>query len=199
MKKVIILSIFCSIVFTKQIHSQQESFMSIQYAMGLGTGDMGDFISETSFRGAVIEYRSAVSSNLLVGIDLGWNVFYEKKNYDTYSIGTESLSGVQYRYQNAVPILISTDYLFLSASQFKPFASFGIGTIYYERATDMNIYRWKETTWQFALKPEIGFLYELSYSTSFKMAAKYYHGFKTTDLDAQGYFSLSAGFAFILN
>lgn len=45
----------------------------------------------------------------MVGVDAGWNVFYEKKDYDTYTGGTESLSGIQYRYQNSVPLLASAD------------------------------------------------------------------------------------------
>ena len=67
------------------------------------------------------------------------------------------------------------------------------------RATDMGLWRLEQNPWQFAIKPEVGFLYELSYGTSLKVAAKYYHGFAAGDLDeAQGYFSITAGLAFKL-
>ena len=198
MKKIIFLTIFCSLLITTKIYSQQEDYMSVKYAVSFGSGDMADFISPASWRGAVVEYRAAVKANLLVGVDLGWNVFYEKKEKDTYTLGTVSLSGVQYRYQNEVPILLSADYFISSDKPLKPYVGLGIGTIYSERATDMNLYRLEEKTWQFALKGELGILYELNYATSIKFAAKYYNGFKTGTLDNQGYFSLSLGMAWSL-
>ena len=198
MKKILVLMIFCSLFITTKSYAQQESYMSLQDSVSFGSGDLGDYISAASWRGALLEYRGAVRGNLMVGVDLGWNVFYEKKDYDTYSIGTESLSGVQYRYQNAVPILVSADYLIFSDKPLKPYVGLGIGTLFSERVTDMGMYRWTQNPWQFAMKGELGLLYELSYNSSVKFAAKYYNGFKTNTLDNQGYFSLSLGMAWVL-
>jgi outer membrane protein W len=145
-----------------------------------------------------MEYRGEVTDHLLLGVDVGWNVFYEKKEKDTYTIGTESLSGVQYRYQNEVPMLGTLDYLISSEGPVKPYVGLGIGTIYSERATDMNLYRLEQNTWQFALKGEVGVLYEMSYAAAIKLAAKYYNGFKTGTLENQGYFSISLGMAWTL-
>jgi outer membrane protein len=198
MKKIIFLTIFCSLLITSKSYSQQESYISVQYAVSFGTGDLSDYISAVSWRGVVVEYRTEVKNNLLAGVDVGWNVFYERKDYDTYTVGTESLSGVQFRYQNSVPILASLDYVISSENALKPYVGLGIGTLFSERATDMNLYRLEEKTWQFALKGELGVLYELSYKTSVKFAAKYYNGFKTNTLDSQGYISLSLGMAWVL-
>lgn len=198
MKKIFALAIFFSLLFVSVGYSQQESYWSIQYATGFSTGDMGTYISSPSFRGAIIEYRNAVQPNLLVGVDVGWNVFYERKDEATYTRGTEALSGIQYRTQNELPILISADYFISIDTRLKPYAGLGIGTLYSQRSTDMGQWRLKEDPWHFAIKPEVGFLYEMSYSTSFKFAAKYYNGFTSGDLPAQGYFSISAGLAFNL-
>jgi outer membrane protein W len=198
MKKIIILAICFTLLTATRVYSQQESYLSINYAVSFAVGDMGDYISAVSWRGAQIEYRAAIKDNLLAGVDLGWNVFYQKKDYDTYTVGTESLSGVQFRYQNEVPILASFDYLISSDKSLKPYVGLGIGTIYSERNTQMNLYYLEENSWQFAMKGELGLLYELSYHTSLKVAAKYYNGFKTGTLNNQGYFSISAGMAFVL-
>jgi outer membrane protein W len=198
MKKIFFFMIVCSLLITSKSYGQQGSYISAQYAVSFGTGDLSDYISKASWRGVLLEYRSAVLGNLMVGADVGWNVFYEKKAYDTYSVGTESLSGIQYRNQNIVPVLASADYLILSDKTLKPYVGLGLGTIYSERATDMGIYRWVENTWQFALKGELGLLYQVSYNSSIKFAAKYYNGFKTNSLDSQGYFSLSLGMAWEL-
>jgi outer membrane protein len=198
MKKIIFLTIFCSLLITSKSYSQQGSYISIQYDVSFGLGDLSDYISAVSWRGVSVEYRTQVRSNLLAGVDVGWNVFYERKEYDTYTVGTESLSGVQFRYQNSVPVFATFDYIVLSENALKPYVGLGIGTLYSERATDMNLYRLEEKTWQFALKGELGVLYELSYKNSLKFAAKYYNGFKTSTLDSQGYISLSLGMAWVL-
>ncbi len=100
MKKIIFLMIFSSLLLSTKSYGQHDSYMSVQYSVSFGMGDQGDFISQPSWRGILVEYRSEVTANLSLGVDVGWNVFYEKKAYDTYTVGTESLSGIQYRYQN---------------------------------------------------------------------------------------------------
>lgn len=198
MKKLVFLIIACSLLISTKSFSQQGNYMSVQYAVSFGTGDLGEYISKVSWRGALVEYRGAVANNIMVGFDLGWNVFYEKKDYDTYTIGSESLSGIQYRNQNMVPILFAADYLIMNEGALKPYVGLGIGTMYAERATDMNLYRWTQNPWQFAMKGELGLLYEVSYSSAIKFAVKYYNGFKTGSLDNQGYVSLSLGLAWDL-
>jgi outer membrane protein len=198
MKKIIAIAASALIIFTQNAFSQVPGYWSFQYATGFGSGDLAEYIGKPSFRGGLIEYRKAIKDNVLVGADIGWNVFYEKKDADTYTSGTEAISGVQYRTQNHLPILVSAEYFLSTDNALKPYVGLGIGTMYSERLTDMGQWRLKNNPWSFALKPEVGFLYEMSFSTSFKLAAKYYNGFKTGQLDNQGYFSISAGLAFHL-
>jgi len=195
MKKIIALLIFCSFMSMTSVFSQAENHISIQYDMSFGTGDLGDYISAGSFRGASVQYRNAVTDNVLVGIDAAWNVFYEKRDYDSYTYGTMTLSGVQYRYQNQVPLLVAADYMFRSDKDFKPYIGLGIGTMYSERNTQMGIWYVEENPWQFAMKPEVGFLYNFSFGSALKLGIKYYTGFGG-DLGTQGYFTISTGFAF---
>jgi outer membrane protein len=195
MKRVIAIAIICSLFSVTQLFSQVENHISIQYDMSFGTGDLGDYISAPSFRGASAQYRYAVTHNILVGIDAAWNVFYEKKDYDTYTEGTQTLTGVQYRYQNEVPLLVAADYVFNPDKDFQPYIGVGIGTIYSERNTEMGIWVLETNPWQFALKPEVGFMYKISYGSALKLGFKYYSGMGG-DLDTQSYFTISAGFAF---
>lgn len=198
MKKIIVLMIFGALLGTTKSFGQQDSYMSVQYSVSFGMGDMADYVSKASWRGILVEYRGYVNSQVFAGFDVGWNVFYEKKDYDTYTQGTESLSGIQYRYQNQVPILATVDYLIKNDGALRPYVGLGIGTMYSERATDMNLYRLKQNSWQFAVKGEVGMLYEVSYSSSIKLAVKYYNGFKTGKMDNQGYLSINLGMAWAL-
>ena len=195
MKKIFALAIFCSFMGINVLFSQEGHF-TISYDMSFGLGDLGDFISEPSFRGATAQYRKNLSDNISVGVDAGWNVFYERKDYETYTEGSISLSGIQYRYQNEIPILVSADYMLSTDKNIKPYAGLGIGTIYCERITDMGIWRLEENPWQFAMKPEIGMLYELNGGTALQLALRYNYGFKTEELEGQGYLTIGIGFAF---
>jgi len=196
MKRIITIIIVCSFLNVANLYSQVDSHFSVQYDISFGTGDLGSFISAPSFRGISMQYRYAITDKILIGGDLAWNVFYENKEYDSYTSGTRTLTGNQYRYQNEVPILVTVDYLFIPGKSFQPYVSLGIGTMYTERATDMGLWRLEQNPWQFAIKPEAGFMYSISNSTSLKLGLKYYEGFKAGDLDSQGYFTISTGFAF---
>ena len=90
MRKIVFISICCALLFATKAHAQT-TYLSLQYEVSFGTGDLGEFISKASWRGALIEYRAGLSDKLLVGADVGWNVFYEKKDYDTYTQGTVGL------------------------------------------------------------------------------------------------------------
>ena len=198
MKKIIFALIFCSLLVTTNSYGQKYGYFSAQYAVSFGMGDLGEYISNVSWRGIQLEYKKGVNDNILAGMEVGWNVFYEKKDHDTYSEGTRSLSGVQYRYQNAVPMLGTIDYLISPDNLLTPYIGLGIGTIYNERVVDMGLYRITQDSWQFALKGELGLLYEISYASSIKLAAKYFNGFKTDALDSQGYLSIVLGMAWHL-
>jgi hypothetical protein len=175
----------------------QGSYFSFQYSVGIGTGDLGTFNSKASFRGATIEWKQLVQPSIAVGIEAGWNVFYNAIPYDTYTSGTASLSGKQYRTQNQVPLLLAVNYIWKPEEVVRPFVGLGIGTMYSRRNTDMNQYTIEEDAWHLAIRPEAGIHYELSSSTSGYIGLKYYMGFQSGDLQkAQSYMAINLGFVF---
>jgi hypothetical protein len=173
----------------------QGSF-SMQYSMGFGMGDSKSYINAPSFRGATMEYRHLVTDDMAIGVDVSWNVFYERRASDTYTSGTVSLTGVQYRYVNAVPIYVSVDKYFGMGKKVNPFVGLGIGTMYTRRNTDMNLYTLETDSWAFALRPEAGIRYDASTSVDLILALKYNYGLSTTDLPAQSYLAVNVGFVF---
>lgn len=174
----------------------QGGYTSLSYLMGFGTGELGDYVSKGSFRGVSFEYQKALSSNFSAGVEVAWNVFYERKDYDSYSKDNITLSGVQYRYSNNLPMLVTAEYILKPDGVIKPYVNFGLGTIYNERHTQMGTWAIQEKVWQFALKPELGFFYEVSYNTSVDVSVKYYTGFGNDSMDGQSYLGVSAGLVF---
>lgn len=176
----------------------QSGYTSFQYVMGFGVGDLGDYISKASFRGAVFDYQKEFSPKASMGLELGWSTFYERKEYDTYTVEPYSLSGIQYRYSNMFPMLATAEYYPVSDAVVKPYVNLGIGTMYTIRNTDMGTWTLEENAWQFALKPEIGVIYDVGVNSSIKLEAKYYTGIKTSKLETQSFFAISTGLVFFI-
>jgi hypothetical protein len=194
MKKIFILIIFS--VLTISAFSQR-NLTALQYSIGFGTGEMHDYISPASFRGFTFDYRNLVQPNIGIGVDIGWNVFYDEMPDDVYEYQNITYSGKQWRYSNHFPMLAAVDYYVQKNEKFTPYAGLGIGTMYTLQNTDMSIYTFEKDAWHFALRPEIGVLIKAAPGVGLTIASKYYYGFKAGDLPAQGYFTLNFGFVFV--
>ena len=195
MKKIFYIFLLVGCIAVTQANAQQR-FFSLQYSMGFGSGDTKDFVNSASFRGISLEYRQFVNPNIGVGMETGWNVFYERRAHDTYTKGAQSLSGVQYRYINMVPILAAADYYLKPGEHINPFVGLGVGTLYANQRVEMGLYYVSTEAWQFALRPEAGILINANPDLDLIVAAKYFTGFKTSEMASQGYFALNLGFVF---
>jgi outer membrane protein len=196
MKKIIGLFLFAGVLSASNAIAQ-EGFFSIQYTMGFGTGNTGDFISTGSFRGITFEYKKMVKPNLAVGVDGGWSVFYERRPYATYVDGNAALSGVQYRYQSIVPLFASASYYFAGQEdKIRPYAGLGVGTLFSKRELDMGLFYVDDESWHFAFRPETGIVLNASPNTDFMMNVRYAYGLKTNDTPAQEYVSIYVGAVF---
>jgi len=194
MKKILIITIFSVIAISA---FSQKSLTAIQYSMGFGTGEMHDYISKTSFRGFTIDYRHMVQSNVGVGFDLSWNVFYDELPDDIYESGNFTISGKQWRYSNHFPMLVAADYYYQPSTSVFGFAGLGIGTMYSLQNTDMSTYTFERDAWHFVLAPEIGVILEAAPGVGFTLNTKYYYGFEAGDLPAQGFVTINVGFVFV--
>ena len=174
-----------------------QDHIDINYAIGFGMGDLGDYISQPSFRGISFDYRHAINPNMSVGFNLAWSTFYSEESRKTYTVDNQSLTGKQYRYSNNMPMLATFTYD-LSPEEFvAPYATLGIGTMYIRRNTDMNLYTWEQEAWPFVLQPEVGVRFRTSDKVRPTVSLKYTNGFKAGDFDAtQSYLALNLGLAF---
>ncbi len=194
MKKIFLAVLLTLIITATQVNAQ-ESLFSIQYSVGFGTGDLKDFNSAASFRGMSFEYRYMMQPAYSVGFETSYNLFYDKMDYATYTKGTISVSGIQYRYTHAVPVLAAFDYYLKPDGEINPFVGLGIGTLYTYRDLDMGMFTLENDVWQFALRPQVGVLVSTSFADLI-VAAKYFNGFKANDTDGQSYFTINVGLVF---
>ena len=195
MKKIIIIMSLLALVFcTTELSAQ--SFTSFQYSVGVPFGGLKDHTNNVSGRGFTFEFHKEVAPSVSVGINLAYSVFYEQKDYGSYTQGTATLTGMQYRYNNVFPMLINAHYMF-GEGMLIPYVGLGLGTIYDLRNTNMGLYSVEEKNWHFLISPEAGFLFDLSKDMSFKLNAKYDNAFKIHDAD--GFSNLSFNIGFVMN
>lgn len=194
MKKILLL--FAGIICIEMAQAQK-GYTTATYSIAFPTGGMSDYIDQVSYRGINLEYYHHLKPNLDVGIEAGWNVFYAREDKKTYEHETQSISGVQYRYINAVPLLAAVRWR-KPGGNLQPYLGAGVGTTSVNRSTDFGLYRISNNTWQFCLRPEAGILYKLSQGTGATVGVKYYANFENDEQDAQSYFSVNVGFVFNL-
>lgn len=173
-----------------------DSYFNFYYSMGLGTGDMHDYVSKYSWRGVGFDYKSEVSDNIMAGFGADWNVFYQNMDYGTYVRDNTALSGKQYRYLNAFPMTVKLNYFKDTDMGLRFFAGAGVGTTYMMQDVDMGSYRLNINTWQFLVAPELGITYDMDANRSLLLSVKYNNNFKNTELAARSYLSFNIGFAF---
>lgn len=198
MKKFIYTLAAASLLFmVKPAKAQdREKIFNMYYSMGLGTGDMADYISKYSWRGFGMEWKTDVFDNASLGFGAEWNVFYEDMGYATYTRDNIALSGEQFRYANMFPMTARFNYFKDNAAGMRFFGGAGIGTTYMIHDLDMNIYRWNRDTWQFLIAPEVGVSYDISPENTILLSVKYNLNFKTKDVPSQSYLAFNIGFGF---
>ena len=162
MKKIFFIPLMILMLSAKIGYSQSENF-SLFYTMGFPTGKLSDHIQDVSFRGMGFDMRFFKNDNIALGFGMTWNTFYHELPYDTYSNGTLSVSGKQYRYYNSIPVHIyGSYYLGFHEAPIRPFVSVGVGTAWNEKRTEMGIFMVQDKGWQFSIQPEIGVLIKAS-------------------------------------
>jgi len=173
-----------------------QNLYMLEYSIAVGTGDLNTFINNPSFRGFNFGYRNMVDDNRAVGLDIGWQTFFEKKDLATYTDGTAALTGVQYRYTNCFTASLQVDHVFADGKDIRPFIGIGAGTMYARRTLDMGLYRVEKDPWQFMLQPEAGVSLYLANGSALILSANYYWGFQTQQLEAQSYVAFGLAYAF---
>ncbi len=193
-------------VFISTASFAQQSFWSFNYNMSFGTGEQGDYISRGSFRGFGIDGRGFINQNISVGGSFSWEVFDEiKRDLPPTAVNAirdnvnGSISGVQYRFLNTLPILVNAHYYLGSDGAVRPYFGLGIGTAYTDQRTDIGFVSITSEGWGFALQPEVGAMIPFGLTgVGANIAGKFRYTTKSGDTTIPiSFFTLSVGIGFI--
>lgn len=189
-----ILVIVTALLISSAGYSQ--GLYSMNYTMSLGTGDQGDYISAASFRGFTFEGRGFISDQFSMGGLFTWSTFYEKLGGATVTEETLTLTGTQYRYINAFPMLVTAHY-YTSDDPYstRAYLGGGIGAYKINKRTNIGVYSFEDRYWHFGISPEVGVLIPINMDSKFNISLKYHYVFKAKNTIDYSWFGLNLGFA----
>jgi hypothetical protein len=193
MQKLKYMTVILIVLMTAGISKAQELRFGFDYKIASLSGAQKNFIDATSYAGASFSLNSQQTENAAITFEIGYNSFYQKKNSDTYSFGTVSLTGVQYRYLTSVPVMVGVNYGFLPDGMINPYIGFGGGFVYNEYRVDMGLYSISDEAWKFAIRPEAGLLLGLG-NTDLKLAASFLQNTFNGNEYNVSFFNYSIGF-----
>ncbi|PWT79062.1 MAG: hypothetical protein C5B59_00420 [Bacteroidetes bacterium] len=120
-----------------------------------------NFVTSFSGLGFNLGYSHFIKEDFAVGIDFGWNNYYEYAPRQTWHFDGGAATTDLYKYLYTLPIMATATKTFHPSPIFKPFVRLGIGTQYSEQNIYYNVFQTTNTNWGFAVAPEIGTLVQL--------------------------------------
>jgi hypothetical protein len=178
------------------ISSQSQGLYTLNYTVGFGAGKTADFIGSPSFRGVTFDGRGFISDQVSIGGYFNWQTFYEDLSGASYVDGTATLTGNQYRYINAFPMLVQAHYYF-GTDEYAPraYLGAGLGTYKMIQRVDAGVWSVEKNNWHFGMSPEVGLLYPFGMGSQLNINLKYHYVFGVDSSIDYSWFGLSVGFA----
>jgi opacity protein-like surface antigen len=170
----------------------QNLFIGFSYGMGIPTGDTKEFIGNTSFRGMAFDWRKLVGERVSAGFHIGWSVF-DEETLETASRPGVDVTGKQFRYINAFPILANFYYYLGNNRSFRPYIGGEAGAYIIEQRLEVGLYALEEHNWHFGLAPAGGVSFPLSDEMFTFVNARYNYAFKSGNTIDHSWWSINIG------
>ncbi|HEU4471511.1 MAG TPA: outer membrane beta-barrel protein [Flavisolibacter sp.] len=191
-----------AIFFTVAARAQDRPVrLELSYTAGIPSSNLRNLVDQTSWRGVEGALMFDINQKLALGIQSGYQDFYQKYPRAVYNENGSDLSAVVTNSIQTTPILLKAKYRFGSAGKVQPFASLAAGgnlisyRKYYGQFVDSR------SSFRFAGQPELGVNIPLGASgrSAFHLAAGYnFMPFKYNDADGLSHGVIKAGFSFSL-
>ena len=135
-----------------------KQYYTISYGMAVPLGDIKDFISKTSFKGASFDAQIFVADNVAVGLNVGWSQLYGDVVNSTFYDPSNgfAMNAYNYKYVDFVPMRATAFYHLNPDGIVQPYLGIGIGTNYMQQHIVIQELDYYSHQWGFLLAPEVG-------------------------------------------
>lgn len=200
MKKYIFISIFAisALLLSTQAKAQIDTHWEVEWDISVPTGAFKDFIDETSIRGIEFGGTYHFETGVTAGGSVGYGAFFRKTDRLTIEYNNNTITAIHFRDVYSYSFLAEAGYAYQSDFPVTPYARLGIGAYYTELATQIGLLYWKDESWNFGLRPEVGALIQIPNSgIGFIANAKYNAVINYTEnMDNLNYFTFGVGLIF---
>ncbi len=174
-----------------------DKYWVIDYRMSAPLPNTSDFTGDFSFRGLGLEWHWMVNPKVSAGAGFGFNSFWEQTD-ELFSIDNVDISGDQFRYTNAVPILAMFRYYPMpaEAGYMRFYMGMGAGTYFVDRKLNISYLAADEDNWHFGFAPEVGVhLPFADYYTRGVFNVRYNYVLEAGDAPSQSWIDFEVGVA----
>jgi hypothetical protein len=131
LRHLFIIAVFSFAVNYASAQADGKLKMKLNYNVGLPVGDFKEnYISDPSFNGASGEIAYSINPKVSLGLNLGYQSYYQKYGRQTYKTGdNETISAVLSNTVELMPVMINGTFTPLgnSTSRVQPYLSVGAG------------------------------------------------------------------------
>jgi hypothetical protein len=190
MKNIIIIlsAILSGTICSAQSKGSSEFHANWEFGFPVGNS----FVTSFSALGADIGYSRFIHDQTSVGIELGWNNYYQYAPRKTYVFSDGAATTDLYKYIYTLPIVLNVTHYMTAGDHFTPFVKLGMGAQYSEQNLYYNVYETTNTNWGFVVIPEIGTLIHFSKGNPWAMTTSIRYGYSTNAAKELGINSVQA-------
>lgn len=160
-----------------------------------------NFVTHFSALGFNLGYSRFIEENVAIGLEFGWNNYYQYEPTKTYQFTDGAATTDLYKYIYTLPITLNITHYFKVNNLLTPYGRLGMGAQYSEQNLYYNVYETTNDNWGFVAIPEIGTLIHFGkYNPwSLNLSVRYkYSTNKATEFDINSVqtVNFAVGFAF---
>ena len=179
-----------------------EMQLNIGYDVNIPTGGFKNYVTNPAYKGFTAGLAYGISNQFSLGLNVGYNDFYQKYPRQQYNDGEgSSISAVVSNSIQLVPLTLSANYVLLKKGFIRPYIGAGAGVNFISFDQYLGEFDNPQSMAKLAVNGEAGFLIPLSnYSgTALKIGGIYnyvpFNAYGVSNLDNWG---LQAGVRFVL-
>jgi Outer membrane protein beta-barrel domain len=124
---VFIISAFALFLLSPAAQAQEKMKLKLQYNAAQPIGGMKNYLDKTSLNGWGASLDRTINANWHVGLQVGFQDYYKKLPRQLYVDGEQTVSAVQTRSIQVVPVQLYGSYYWGEEGKIRPYASLGAG------------------------------------------------------------------------
>ena len=174
--------------------------MTINLSGAQPLGQFKTLVNKSTFRGGDISILYGINDQLALGLNTGFQDFYQKFPRALYKLSDGSdISAVLTNSVQTIPVLLTAQLRFISNSKLQPYVSAGAGGAMVMNSQFIGEYPNQDDKISFAVRPGAGVFipFRKEGEVGFNLGINYtFLPYKSGDISNLGYFGLTIGIGF---